>query len=110
SRSLGTISGTKHEAATREPGERCDSVARPAREYLQSGAAGGPCAHLAAALAGSVLDEPDVQLARNVLEGEPFALARATELAERVLVSSSDSLSRKDVSQPSGAGAGGSCC
>jgi hypothetical protein len=34
-------------------------------------------------LAGAVLGHPDVQLALQVLEGGPFAHARATQLAKR---------------------------
>jgi len=93
---LGTISGTKNEGAT-EPGEAGDRVARASREYLQAGSAGLPCADLAVALAEAVLDEATVQLALRVLDGGPFAHARAAELAERVLVSVPESLSRKNV-------------
>jgi len=53
--------------------------------YLEAGAAGLPCAELAVELAQAVLGHPDVQLALKVLEGGPFAHARATELACRIL-------------------------
>jgi len=56
-----------------------------ARAYLDAGAAGLPCAELAVELARAVLGHPEVQLALNVLEGGPFAHARATELACRLL-------------------------
>jgi len=59
-------------------------VAKAARAYLEAGAAGLPCAELAVELAQAVLGHPDVQLALKVLEGGPFAHARATELACRV--------------------------
>jgi hypothetical protein len=59
--------------------------AEAARAYLEAGAAGLPCAELAVELAQSVLGHPDLQLALQVLEGGPFAHARATELACRVL-------------------------
>jgi len=59
--------------------------AEAARAYLEVGAAGLPCAELAVELAQAVLRHPDVQLALQVLEGGPFARARATQLACRVL-------------------------
>ena len=59
--------------------------AEAARAYLEAGAAGLPCAELAVELAQAVLGHPDVQLALQVLEGGPFAHARATELACRML-------------------------
>ena len=59
--------------------------AEAARAYLEAGAAGLPCAELAVELAQAVLGNPNVQLALQVLEGGPFAHARATELASRVL-------------------------
>jgi hypothetical protein len=61
------------------------SEKKAAREYLEAGAAGLPCAELAVALARAVLRSADVQLALQVLEGGPFAHARATELAGRAL-------------------------
>lgn len=56
-----------------------------ARAYLEAGATGLPCAELAVDLARALLGHPDVELARKVLEGGPFAHARATELAKRLL-------------------------
>jgi len=44
-----------------------------------------PCAELAVALAEAVLADATIQLALKVLEGGPFAHARATELAQKVL-------------------------
>ena len=46
-----------------------------------------PCAEMAVELARAVLGCSDVQLALEVLEGGPFAHARATELACGVLKS-----------------------
>ena len=63
------------------------TISDAARAYLEAGAAGLPCAELAVELARAVLGQPDVQLALQVLEGGPFAHARATELASRVLES-----------------------
>ena len=63
------------------------TISDAARAYLEAGAAGLPCAELAVELAQAVLGHPDVQLALRVLEGGPFAHARATELASRVLES-----------------------
>jgi hypothetical protein len=62
-----------------------EDIARAAREYPEAGAAGLPCGDLAVALARAVLHTTDVRLALQVLEGGPFAHARATELAGRVL-------------------------
>lgn len=71
-----------------------EDIARAAREYLKAGAGGLPCAGLAAAVARAVLDTTDVRLALQVLEGGPFAHARATELAARVLRSARPGSSR----------------
>ena len=70
--------------------EKPDAIEGPgrregaARAYLEAGAAGLPCAALAVELAQAVLGHPNVQLALQVLEGGPFAHARATELARRI--------------------------
>jgi hypothetical protein len=80
-----TLFWTKSEGNPAAMGDDADRVARAAREYLRAGAGGEPCAHLAVALAEAVLDEEAVQLALKVLEGGPFAHARAMELAERVV-------------------------
>jgi hypothetical protein len=89
-----TLLWTKNEGHPTAPRDGADRVARVAGEYLRAGAAGLPCADLAVALAEAVLDEATVQLALRVLEVGPFAHARATELAERVL---------RDTARPSGA-------
>ena len=61
-----------------------------AREYLEAGANGEPCAHLAVALATSVLREPSAALALQIVAGGEFVHARATELAERVLLAAAN--------------------
>jgi hypothetical protein len=61
---------------------------RLAEDYLTAGANGDRCGHLAVALASTVLATPEVRLAFEVLVGGPFAHARATELADRLLRSS----------------------
>lgn len=81
----GTISGTKPNDGSAESSDHADHVVRAAREYLRAGATGLPCVDLAVALADVVLGGRTVTLALKVLEGGPFAHARATELAERVL-------------------------
>jgi hypothetical protein len=56
-----------------------------ARRYLEAGARGEPCGHLALALAAAVLGDGAVQLAMSVLAGGSHVHARATELASRIL-------------------------
>jgi hypothetical protein len=95
-----TLFWTKSEGNPAALGDDADRVARVAREYLRAGAAGEPCAHLAVALAEAVLDEATVQLARKVLEGGPFAHARATELAERIVHGANRPILRGATPQP----------
>jgi hypothetical protein len=53
--------------------------------YLRSASRGEPCGALGVVLAEAVLADAAVQLALAVLDGGPFAQARATELAQAVL-------------------------
>jgi len=70
---------------SRHPWTESRTISGAAQAYLEAGAAGLPCAGLAVELARAVLGLPDVQLAMQVLEGGPFAHARATELARRIV-------------------------
>ena len=56
-----------------------------ARRYLEAGARGEPCAHLALELAAAVVGDAAVQLAVTVLAGGEFMHSRATQLAALVL-------------------------
>jgi hypothetical protein len=56
-----------------------------ARRYLEAGARGEPCAHLALELAAAVVGDTAVQLALTVLAGGEFLHSRATQLAALVL-------------------------
>jgi hypothetical protein len=53
--------------------------------FLKACALGAPCGDLATALAEAVIDAAGVALAVEVLEGGEHQIARATELAARVL-------------------------
>lgn len=56
-----------------------------ARAYLETGAAGKSCAHLALKLAATVMASPLVQGAVAVLAGGPHVHSRATDLASMLL-------------------------
>ena len=53
--------------------------------FLKACALGAPCGDLATALAEAVVDAAGVRLAVEVLAGDEHQIARATELAARVL-------------------------
>ncbi len=53
--------------------------------FLRACALGAPCGDLATALADAVVDAAGVRLAVEVLAGGEHQIARATELAGRVL-------------------------
>ena len=56
-------------------------AAEVARAYLEAGAGGEPCAHLALEMAAAVMRRNDVALALRVLAGGEHVHARATALA-----------------------------
>jgi hypothetical protein len=53
--------------------------------FLKACALGAPCGDLARALADAVVDAAGIRLAVEVLSGGEHQIARATELAARVL-------------------------
>jgi hypothetical protein len=59
-----------------------------ARAYLETGATGKSCAHLALQLAAAVMSSPLVQEAMAVLAGGEHVHSRATELASHILAPS----------------------
>jgi hypothetical protein len=71
---------TAYSDAQRDADNRTDL----ARRYLEAGAEGGPCADLASALAGSVMQSEMVRLAMAVMAGGDHAHAQATKLAELI--------------------------
>lgn len=62
-----------------------NALERAALEYLETGATGKSCAHLALELAAAVMASPLVQGAMAVLAGGPHMHSRATDLAAIVL-------------------------
>lgn len=62
-----------------------ERAAALAELFLRACALGAPCDDLARALANAVVDAAGARLALEVLEGGEHRLARATELAGRVL-------------------------
>ncbi len=60
-------------------------AAEVAREYLDAGTSGEPCAHLALEMAAAVMRRNDVVLALRVLAGGEHVHARATALAWALL-------------------------
>lgn len=65
--------------------------------FLKACALGAPCGDLATALAEAVVDAAGVRLALEVLAGGEFQIARATELAARVLdVTGTEASSREE--------------
>ena len=70
---------------------------RPLAElFLKACALGAPCGDLAMALAGAVVDAAGVRLALEVLAGGEHQIARATELAARVLDASRFDVNSKE--------------
>jgi hypothetical protein len=64
---------------------RQSAAVEVARAYLETGATGKSCAHLALQLAAAVMSLPLVEKAMAVLAGGPHVHSRATELAAQVL-------------------------
>lgn len=62
-----------------------NALEQVARSYLETGATGKACAHLALELAATVMASPLVQGAMAVLVGGPHVHSRATDLATIVL-------------------------
>jgi hypothetical protein len=64
---------------------RAEAPRALAELFLKACALGAPCGDLATALAAAVVDAAGVKLAVDVLAGDEHQIARATELAGRVL-------------------------
>lgn len=60
-------------------------IAAVADVFLRACALGAPCGELAVALANAVIDASGARVAVEILDGGEFAVARAIELAKRII-------------------------